>query len=215
MYLGAGVTRVPQKRTSRGRYAYGGQPRSTNVAPAPIFSPAPTSVPGTYGGPPGAFITRSSCPPGYNPVPLSRGDIRCVPVPRASVAPSMPMPDITVSPTFQQQFTPQFSPVLQQQQDSPGGAQAAQPDQVSTAPQSTVPATSIPPQIPTPITAPFSAPPLPFTFPDREAIPVSIPRQITAPPTQQEKPMEKGKENLIPLILGGAGLLFLMMRNKK
>lgn len=212
MYLGAGATRVPQKLFNRGRYAYGGTPGGASV---PNSSPRSTSVPGTYGGPPGSFITRSSCPPGYNPVPLSRGDIRCVPVPQAPAAPSMPMPDITVSPSFQQQFTPQFSPVLQQQQDSPGGAQTAQPDQVSTAPQSTVPATSVPPQIPTPITAPFSTPPLPFTFADREAIPVSIPRQITAPPTQQEKPIEKEKENFMPLILGGAGLLLLMMNKTR
>ena len=35
-------------------------------------------------------------------------------------------------PTFQQQFTPQFSPVMQQQQDSPGGTQAATPTQYAT-----------------------------------------------------------------------------------
>ena len=35
-------------------------------------------------------------------------------------------------PTFQQQFTPQFSPVMQQQQESPGGTQAASPTQYAT-----------------------------------------------------------------------------------
>lgn len=210
MYLGAGTTRVPQKLSNRGRYAYGGAPYSRDAVPAPT----PTSVPGTYGGPPGSFITRSSCPPGYNPVALSRGDIRCVPIPQAPAAPSMPMPDITVSPTFQQQFTPQFSPVLQQQQDSPGGAQAAQPSQTSTAPQSTVPAATVPTAIPLPITAPVTSP-APFSLPARESVPVSIPRQITAPSSIQEKPIEKEKENYMPLILGGVGLLLLMMNKTR
>lgn len=45
------------------------------------------------------------------------------------------LPGITVSPAFQQAFTPQFSPVMQQQQDSPGGTQAATPIQYATAGQ--------------------------------------------------------------------------------
>lgn len=42
-------------------------------------------------------------------------------------------------PTFQQQFTPQFSPVMQQQQESPGGTQAASPTQYATGSQTATP----------------------------------------------------------------------------
>lgn len=42
------------------------------------------------------------------------------------------MPGVTVSPAFQQAFTPQFAPTMQQQQDSPGGVQTAVPYQLAT-----------------------------------------------------------------------------------
>lgn len=35
----------------------------------------------------------------------------------------------TINPAFQQSFTPQFSPAMQQQQDSPGASQSANPTQ--------------------------------------------------------------------------------------
>lgn len=42
-------------------------------------------------------------------------------------------------PVFQQQFTPQFSPTMQQQQDSPGGTQTATPTQYATGGQTVAP----------------------------------------------------------------------------
>ena len=42
-------------------------------------------------------------------------------------------------PVFQQQFTPQFSPVMQQQQESPGGTQAASPIQYAAGSQTATP----------------------------------------------------------------------------
>ena len=44
-----------------------------------------------------------------------------------------------MGPSFQQQFTPQFSPTMQQQQDSPGGRQTATPTQYATGGQTAAP----------------------------------------------------------------------------
>lgn len=59
--------------------------------------------------------------------------------------PGMPLPPTetttTVSPAFQQAFTPQFAPTMQQQQDSPGARQTAIPTQRAATPQTTAIAT--------------------------------------------------------------------------
>lgn len=54
-----------------------------------------------------------------------------IPKPQAPAAPVAPVGDITVSPTFQQSFNPQFSPTMQQVQDSPGASQGASNVQAS------------------------------------------------------------------------------------
>lgn len=55
--------------------------------------------------------------------------------------PGMPLPPTdtatTISPAFQQSFTPQFAPTMQQQQDSPGATQTAIPTQRASTPQTT------------------------------------------------------------------------------
>jgi len=52
--------------------------------------------------------------------------------------PQSPSPT-TISPAFQQSFTPQFSPTMQQQQDSPGATQTAIPTQQASTPQIATP----------------------------------------------------------------------------
>ncbi|MES9855939.1 MAG: hypothetical protein ABW166_04955 [Sedimenticola sp.] len=187
------------------------------------YVPAPTNVPGTYGGPPGSFITTSHCPGGYNSVPLSRGDIRCVPKPQPVYrAPEPAPPKITIAPVFQQEFTPQFSPVLQQQQDSPGAAQSATPRQEVVTSQVATPTISseitpaiIPEIIPEIITAPFQAPASdPYISPSVLPVPVEVPKSITAPTLAPVPKIEKelfmpSEKNYFPLILiGGAIALF-------
>ncbi len=69
-------------------------------------------------------------------------------------------PPMNINPTFQQQFTPQFSPTLQQQQDSPGATQGASPVQYATGGQTATPgAPSVPgaPSIGIPAYVPPSA----------------------------------------------------------
>ena len=114
----------------------------------------------------GSFIA-PSCPKGYfaTRLPRSAGsfkiEYRCTPKPvrpvqPASAPPPPPItvsPRITVSPAMQQAFTPQFSPVLQQMQDSPYAGQAAQPTQTAapaqTAETAPPPVTPSPPPTPT------------------------------------------------------------------
>lgn len=59
--------------------------------------------------------------------------------------PGMPLPPqdttTTITPAFQQAFTPQFAPTMQQQQDSPGATQTAKPVQRASTPQTTATAT--------------------------------------------------------------------------
>ena len=57
-------------------------------------------------------------------------------------------------PSFQQQFTPQFSPVMQQQQESPGGRQSATPTQYASGGQSVSPGIPGQPSI-TPLPSPL------------------------------------------------------------
>jgi len=222
------------------RPSSGGSPylsQRTKTAPAPV----PTDAPGMFGGPPGSFITTSSCPAGYNTVPmsnigLSRGEKRCVPKPYVPpapiIAPPPPAPVITVSPVMQQQFTPQFSPTMQQQQDSPGAAQSAAPVQVAETAQVARPA---PPQvIPALAPAPVAAPPVPVSMPmhpdQSGALPMAlpgIPNIIGAPSIMDSRGIDvtspvavtaakKGIDNLlIPLLIGGGALLILMTTKPK
>lgn len=69
--------------------------------------------------------------------------------------------DITVSPSFQQAFTPQFSPVMQQQQDAPGATQTAAPTQYATGGQTAVTGEGMPP-------IPMPSPGLPSYLPTGE-----------------------------------------------
>lgn len=107
------------------------------------------SVPGSFSIPP-----TEQCPRGYSPIRQGRGVsaiIRCIPKPQPIYTPPPPppiaapvfKPTVTVMPTFQQQFTPQFSPTMQQQQDSPGASQAAQPSQEVSTPQVATPTSTV------------------------------------------------------------------------
>lgn len=90
------------------------------------------------------------CPSGYSSssagvgqnkswycVRTSGGGGRTVPAPAAPTITVSPTTQIT--PTFQQSFTPQFAPVLQQMQDSPGAAQAGAPQMTAPSPQTAAP----------------------------------------------------------------------------
>ena len=196
MKLGQGSVSIPGRKRPGG-YSSG---RS--------YAPAPTNVPGTYGGPPGSFITTSTCPPGYNPVRLSRGDTRCVPAPAPVNVPVTVEPQITVSPTFTQESAPQFSPTVQQQQDSPDATQAASPQQVITTPS----------PLPSVITAPIPAPLTEsFILPANLPIPSALPGAITAPPqlpeTKEPFTFMKGN-NLMPIMIGSIALLFMMRKEQ-
>lgn len=102
------------------------------------------------------------CPPGYHTTVVYSGgkrSARCTPLPPAPAtvtqAPAPVIaPTITVKPSFQQAFTPQFSPVMQQQQDSPGATQAAEPVQVVEAPQTITAPSPVPAPIPVAIPVP-------------------------------------------------------------
>ena len=196
MQLNGGRIGVGKRKSHPGGYSYGGG----------TPSPAPTNVPGTYGGPPGSFITTSRCPTGYNSVQLSRGDIRCVPAPRPVISQPPVQAPVTISPTFKQEFTPQFSPVVQQQQDSPGADQTASPTQAV---------------VPKVLTAPSPAPISDvYSIPSALPVPSPIPDVITAPaPAPTQAPEKKSflpdlKGNYLPFILI-AGVAVLSQRNKK
>jgi len=62
-----------------------------------------------------------------------------------------PMPPMSqdAKTVFQQQFTPQFSPTMQMQQDSAGATQAATPTQIATGGQTAVPSDVAPATMPT------------------------------------------------------------------
>jgi len=151
-------------------------------------------MPSQYGSGGEPFFVKSNvnCPPGHHQQHEGRGVMavnRCTPYPKAPPviytppppAPTPP-PVITVAPVMQQAFTPQFSPTMQQQQDSPGASQAASPEQRVFAPQVAEPQISIPsyyiapptaaPPATPPIIAP-TAPPAPAPIP--APIPVTIP----------------------------------------
>lgn len=195
MKLGQGRVSIPGRKTTTSRRQ--------------VSAPSPVSTPGTYGGPPGSFITRTSCPSGYNPVNLSRGDIRCVPKPTPIFrSPEPTAPEITVSPVLQQQFTPQFSPTIQQQQDSPDAVQASTPTQTAMTPQ------SVPKVISSPIPAPY-----PDQYISPPVLPTILPRSITAPvPVSKPEKLiepETGTKYLIPLALAAAGILFFLKERKR
>ncbi|MES9901020.1 MAG: hypothetical protein ABW148_18640 [Sedimenticola sp.] len=142
---------------------------------------------------------------------LSRGDIRCVPIPRAITSPPpQPAANITVSPTFQQDFTPQFSPVIQQQQDSPGAAQSASPEQIATTSQTAIPE-STPSIIAAPIPAPISDV---YSLPSTLPTPSKIPESITAPAQETQIFTPSKKENYLPIVLI-AGAIALVYGIKK
>ncbi len=236
MKLGQGglSTRLPIG-TARGAF---GKPMFS-AAPAATVHPVMASQPGTYGGPPGSFITKSrSCPPGYTPSPLSRGETRCIPrvaAPAASPSPapaaapvSAPVvsPTITVSPVMQQTFDPQFSPVMQMTADSPGATQAAAPQQISTPAQTGI--TAPPPQAmpqSTPM-APSSPPegagfaPIPAVEP-APTVPVGPPPDVpmtragwpTSPELERAIAEEQEKGLPVGLLLAAAGIgLFILTR---
>jgi hypothetical protein len=79
------------------------------------------------------------CPPGYYGNRVTGRSTVCqrvaapvtyaAPAPAPAPAPVMVSPTITVSPTMQQQFSPQFSPVMQQSSGS--GSQSASPEQTT------------------------------------------------------------------------------------
>lgn len=192
MKLGQGSVSIPGRRTS--------------TSSRQVSVPSPVSTPGTYGGPPGSFITRTSCPSGYNPVNLSRGDIRCIPKPTPVFRPPAPVaPEITVSPVLQQQFTPQFSPTIQQQQDSPDAVQSSVPTQTAMTPQ------SVPKIISSPTPAPY-----PDQYISPPVLPSILPRTITAPPSvrEQVREPETGTNYIMPLALAAVGILFFLKEKK-
>lgn len=96
-------------------------------------------------------------------------------------APGVPAPSgpVTVSPAMQQAFTPQFSPVMQMTQDSPGAVVSAAPTQYSSAGQSARTSSGTPGGAATPgapglplYEGPPRAPGFPEAFPDPYARPV-------------------------------------------
>lgn len=114
-----------------------------------------------------AGVVNPRCPPGYHTsIRQPRGTVYpyavCTPLPQPIAsgfkrpAPAPRPVKVTVSPTFQQQFTPQFSPTLQQQQDSPGAVQTSVPVQTTTAPQTA--STESREETPPPVIAPISEP---------------------------------------------------------
>lgn len=201
-------------KLGQGRVSIPGRKAKYSASPA-TPSYVPTSTPGMYGGPPGSFITRSYCPPGYNPVPLTKTigsgittEKRCVPKPIPIITVPPPAPQITVSPTFTQESAPQFSPTVQQQQDSPDATQAASPQQVITTPS----------PLPSVITAPIPAPLTEsFILPANLPIPSALPGTITAPPqlpeTKEPFTFMKGN-NLMPIMIGSIALLFMMRKEQ-
>ncbi len=223
------------------KQSFPNSPSGGSFAAGAAYAP---SSPGSYGGPAGSFIMSpvrnrvASCPAGYQEVAMSRGDKRCIPIPRRAPMPAAPapiIPNITVSPNFQQSFTPQFSPTLQQQQDSPGASQAASPVQAAAPTQSapTPAATPAPAPAPAPVASPIPAPvnppipqppvslpPTPGTTPGPTAIPVGLPATIGPRMTGDEMARETGptydiqagndKMNWLPLLaIGGIALLAL------
>lgn len=189
-----------------------------SAAPAPTVHPAMASQPGTYGGPPGSFITRGACPPGYSRIAMPQGpgqarEYRCVPRVAAPAAPpptptpapqAAPVvsPTITVSPVMQQTFDPQFSPVMQMTADSPGATQAAAPTQTAMPAQTGVTAPPMPQAMPqsTPM-APSLPPegagfaPIPTVEP-AATVPVGTP-PMPAAPSPGDWPMTPGLERAI------------------
>lgn len=127
-----------------------GRPRAVPAPRASYVPPPQPSYMPSHGN--GGFTTpvqstgTPRCPPGYSTIIRSQGADRyaiCTPLPRKVAAPPPPSqpiiaPVITVSPAMQQAFTPQFAPTMQQQQDSPGAAQATTPTQVTTPTQRAV-----------------------------------------------------------------------------
>ncbi len=68
--------------------------------------------------------------PGGTKIPAKPRATQGQPVPGGAV-PAAASGPVTVSPAMQQAFTPQFSPVMQMTQDSPGATQAASPTQMT------------------------------------------------------------------------------------
>lgn len=238
-----------------GQFSAGGPSRSGPMrgrftrAPAPTVTPVMARQPGVYGGPPGSFITSQACPPGYSRIAMPRGpgqrrEYRCVPRVAASVpapsAPSQPVsapvvsPTITVSPVMQQAFTPQFSPTLTMQQDSPGAAvtaapiQAAAPEQAAMTPAPVaVPPPTAPsvPEEPSPVTT-GPAMPQPWypSAPSPGPPPVTMPA-VAAPggwsATDEQRAAvaaeaERGWGSMLPWLLAAGGIgLFLVTRKPK
>ncbi len=90
------------------------------------------------------LLDKGSGPPGVGPGPGAPGMPGAVPGPGGPV---------TVSPVMQQAFTPQFSPTMTMQQDSPGATVTAAPTQ-----------TASPGQVARPLNRP-AFPPIPGTYP--------------------------------------------------
>lgn len=199
MKLGQGSVSIPGRKIS--------------TSSRQVSVPSPVSTPGTYGGPPGSFITRSRCPDGYNAVPMTKSigsgittEKRCVPKPTPVFRPPAPVaPEITVSPVLQQQFTPQFSPTIQQQQDSPDAAQSSVPTQTAMTPQ------SVPKIISSPTPAPY-----PDQYISPPVLPPILPRTITAPTSvrEQVREPETGTNYIMPLALAAVGILFFLKEKK-
>jgi hypothetical protein len=139
------------------------------------------------------------------------------------------MAPITVSPVMQQSFTPQFSPVMQMAQDSPGMTQAAAPEQIAS-PEQVAETIAIPPTIPTAPSAPLSGPaPIDYgpppppsapSFDTPQATPTAMPASFSdwpvSPTVKKAIEAEQGKDNIIPWIIGAAGLgLFLFTRKSE
>jgi hypothetical protein len=102
-----------------------------------------------------------------------------VPIPGGAVPASSASGPVTVSPAFQQSFTPQFSPVMQMAQDSPGLTQSAAPTQYASPSMTARTSAGVPGGAATPgapglplYDAPRRAPSFPEAFPDPYARPV-------------------------------------------
>lgn len=160
----------PVRSVGSGGGGGGSSPYAPTYAPPPASSYMPSHGAGGFTMPAQRYGS-PTCPPGYSTI-VKRGSggnyAVCTPLPRKATPPPPPpgppiiAPVITVSPSMQQQFTPQFAPTMQQQQDSPGAAQATTPTQVASPAQRAV---SKPPTVIIPSSAPSDFSPMPGSAP--------------------------------------------------
>lgn len=154
--------------------------------------------------------------------------------------PPRPAPVITVSPVMQQTFTPQFSPTMQQQQDSPGAAQAATPVQVAEPKQKAVTeAPDVPkeveakapetPRVTDRVVEKGASPGIPAVAPiptgSGGALPTYMPGVTEAAytpesivevgPQASPTPVERKNPYLLPMLAAGGLAAFMLMNDRK